>query len=322
MTAEIPVTAATPAQATTLITRPRSVLVGLVGQGVGPSLTPPMHELEGARHGMHYVYRTIEVDPDHVAPQDIEALLWAARRMGFNGLNVTHPVKQAVMPLLDELAVSAQRVGACNTIVFDGDRTVGHNTDVTGFGASFDASFGDAARGRVVIVGAGGAGSAVVTALSKRGVGDLVIVDIDVARAQQLAVRIAGLSAGRVRGAGPAELPRLLANADGVINATAFGMAAHPGTAFDPDLLAEDAWVGDIVYRPTETPLLTAARARGLRTMSGLGMAMGQAADAFEIFTGEPADRAAMTNDLKNLVAAEDAAAPALPDTEEEENRR
>lgn len=322
MTAEIPVTAATPAQATTLITRPRSVLVGLVGQGVGPSLTPPMHELEGARHGMHYVYRTIEVDPDHVAPQDIEALLWAARRMGFNGLNVTHPVKQAVMPLLDELAVSAQRVGACNTIVFDGDRTVGHNTDVTGFGASFDASFGDAARGRVVIVGAGGAGSAVATALSKRGVGDLVIVDIDVARAQRLAARIAGLSAGRVRGAGPAELPRLLANADGVINATAFGMAAHPGTAFDPDLLAEDAWVGDIVYRPTETPLLTAARARGLRTMSGLGMAMGQAADAFEIFTGEPADRAAMTNDLKNLVAAEDAAAPAQPDTEERENRR
>ena len=255
------------------------MLVGLVGQGVGPSLTPPMHELEGARHGMHYVYRTIEVDPDHVAPQDIEALLWAARRMGFNGLNVTHPVKQAVMPLLDELAVSAQRVGACNTIVFDDGRTVGHNTDVTGFGASFDASFGDAAR-------------------------DLVIVDIDVARAQQLAARIAGLSAGRVRGAGPAELPRLLANADGVINATAFGMAAHPGTAFDPDLLAEDAWVGDIVYRPTETPLLTAARARGLRTMSGLGMAMGQAADAFEIFTGEPADRAAMTNDLKNLVAA------------------
>lgn len=315
-------TAETPQETGTLTARPRSVLVGLVGQGVGPSLTPPMHELEGARHGMHYVYRTIEVDPDHVAPQDIEALLWAARRMGFNGLNVTHPVKQAVMPLLDELAVSAQRVGACNTIVFDDGRTVGHNTDVTGFGASFDASFGDAARDRVVVVGAGGAGSAVTTALAEHGIDDLVIVDIDVARAQELAARIADLSAGRARGAGPADLPRLLAEADGVINATAFGMAAHPGTAFDPDLLAEDAWVGDIVYRPTETPLLTAARARGLRTMSGLGMAMGQAADAFEIFTGEPADRAAMTNDLKNLVAAEDAAAPAQPDTEERENRR
>ncbi|GAA4509577.1 shikimate dehydrogenase [Brevibacterium yomogidense] len=297
--------------APSLPTSRRAVLVGLVGQGVAPSLTPPMHELEGARHGMSYVYRTIEVDPDEAGPSDIARLLWAARRMGYDGLNVTHPVKQAVMPLLDELAPSASRVGACNTVVFDGDRTIGHNTDVTGFGSAFDASFGGTQYGRIVIVGAGGAGSAVATGLAERDIEEIVVVDVARDRAEQLAAQTAPLTNGTVRGASSSEMPQLLAAADGVVNATPFGMAAHPGTAFDPALLPAGSWVGDIVYRPTDTALLLAARGRGLKTMSGLGMAMGQAADAFEIFTGEPADRAAMTQDLKELVAAEAAATPA-----------
>lgn len=297
--------------APTLPSSRRAVLVGLVGQGVAPSLTPPMHELEGARHGMSYVYRTIEVDPDEAGPSDITRLLWAARRMGYDGLNVTHPVKQAVMPLLDDLAPSASRVGACNTVVFDGDRTIGHNTDVTGFGSAFDSSFGGTQYRRVVLVGAGGAGSAIATALAERDIDEIVIADVARDRAEQLAAQTAPLTNGTVRGAASSELPQVLATADGVVNATPFGMAAHPGTAFDPALLPAGAWVGDIVYRPTDTALLMAARARGLRTMSGLAMAMGQAADAFEIFTGEPADRAAMTQDLKELVAAEAAATPA-----------
>lgn len=285
------------------------MLVGLIGQGVTPSLTPPMHEREGARHGMHYVYRTIETG--QVSPESLAQLLWAARRMGFDGLNVTHPLKQAIIPLLDDLAPAAFRVGACNTVVFDGERTVGHNTDVTGFGSAFDASFGDSHRERVVLVGAGGAGSAVATALAQRDIAELVVVDVARERAEQLAAQAAPLTKGSVRGVSAADLPRLLAEADGAVNATPFGMAAHPGMAFDPVLLPEGAWVGDIVYRPTDTALLMAARARGLKTMSGLGMAMGQAADAFEIFTGEPADRDAMTQDLKELVVAEAAATPA-----------
>ncbi|MGO1398396.1 MAG: shikimate dehydrogenase [Brevibacterium yomogidense] len=284
----------------------RSVLVGLIGQGVAPSLTPPMHEREGARHGMNYVYRTIETE--QATSECLAQLLWAARRMGFDGLNVTHPLKQAIIPLLDELDPSAGRVGACNTVVFDGGRTVGHNTDVTGFGSAFDAAFGDSPRARVVIVGAGGAGSAVATTLAGREVAELVLVDVARDRAQELAEQVAALTRGSVRGASTDALPELLAEADGVVNATPFGMAAHPGMAFDPVLLPEGAWVGDIVYRPTDTALLMAARARGLKTMSGLGMAMGQAADAFEIFTGEPADRDAMTQDLKELVVAEAAA--------------
>jgi shikimate dehydrogenase len=281
------------------------MLIALIGEGVAPSLTPAMHELEGARHGMHYVYRTVELSPGEGTPERMREILDAARDMGFNGLNITHPVKQTVVPLLDELAPSAQAVGAVNTVVFHDDRLVGHNTDVTGFGAAFDEALADLRRDRVVLLGSGGAGAAVATALVDRGVGDLVIVDADAARATDLAASVARLAPDRVRSAPLDELPALLMAADGAVNATPVGMAGHPGAPFDVALLANGAFVADIVYRPSETRLLRDARERGLRVMAGLGMAMHQAADAFEIFTGEPADRQAMLADLQNLVAAE-----------------
>lgn len=285
--------------------RPRTVLVGLIGEGVAPSLTPPMHELEGARHGIHYVYRTIDLEVGEGTSDGVERLLDAARRLGFDGLNITHPVKQTVVPLLDVLAPSAAAVGAVNTVVFGPQGSLGHNTDVTGFGAAFDDALAAAPRRQVVLLGAGGAGSAVASALAARGVDDLVIVDLDADRARQLAQHTGARSVSMT------DLGVVLAEADGLVNATPFGMAAHPGLPVDLDLLAPAAWVADIVYRPAETELLAAARAAGRRVMSGLGMAMHQAADAFEIFTGEIADRRSMLVDLTNLVA--DEANPVAP---------
>ncbi|WP_233245410.1 shikimate dehydrogenase [Homoserinimonas hongtaonis] len=288
-----------------------AVLIGLIGEGVIPSLTPPMHEFEGARHEMHYVYRPIDLAEGEATEENIAQLLWAARRMGFTGLNITHPIKQAVIAHLHELATSARTVGAVNTVVFDGDRMVGHNTDVTGFGAAFDDAFGSDARGRVILIGAGGAGAAVASALAGREVRELVIVDVDLERAEALASGVRGSANGEVRAARLEDLPQWIDGADGVVNATPWGMAAHPGTAFDTELLSPTMFVADIVYRPAETELLKRAKARGCRTMSGLGMAMHQAADAFEIFTGQPADRAAMLSDLQTLVAAEASGNPA-----------
>jgi shikimate dehydrogenase len=282
----------------------RSVLIGLIGEGVGPSLTPPMHELEGARHDMHYVYRTLDLRPGENSTEAVGGLLDAAQRLGFTGVNVTHPIKQTVLPLLDELAESARRVGAVNTVVFTPSGRVGHNTDTTGFAEALDQMLPDAPRDRVVLVGAGGAGAAVAYALMSRGVGELTIVDVDDRRAAVLAAAV-GDAGATVAAASADRLPDLLSRADGVVNATPFGMAAHPGTAFDVGLLHARMFVADIVYRPVETALLAAARARGCRVMSGLAMAMHQAADAFEIFTGEPADRQAMLADLENLVAVE-----------------
>lgn len=293
-----------------LVTR-RSVLIGLIGEGVGPSLTPPMHEKEGARHGMHYVYRPIDLLPGEATPEEVARLLDSAERLGFTGVNVTHPIKQTVLPLLDSLAESARVVGAVNTIVFDDGRRIGHNTDVTGFGQALDEVLPDSPRDRVVLVGAGGGGAAVAHALVSRGVAHLTIVDVDSERAGSLARAAAAVGEGRADAASPADLARLLAEADGVVNATPFGMAAHPGAAFDLDLLRPELFVADIVYRPVDTALLIAARERGCRVMSGLAMAMNQAADAFEIFTGEHADRRAMLTDLEDLVTAETAGTPA-----------
>ena len=300
-------------RATQAAARPDAVLVGLIGEGISRSLTPPMHELEGARHGRPYVYRTIDLAPGEA--DDLPALLAGARRLGFTGLNITHPVKQAVIPLLDDLTPGARAVGAVNTVLFTDAGAVGHNTDVTGFAAALDDAFGDGPLGRVVLFGAGGAGSAVATALAHRGAAELVVVDLDEERAAALAAQLEGAGSGAVRAGSVDELGALLEGADLVVNATPVGMAAHPGTPFDPELLPAGILVADIVYRPVRTALLERAEARGLRTMSGLGMAMHQAADAFEIFTGERADRAAMLADLHDLVAAEATSTPAAPGT-------
>ena len=251
---------------------------------------------------MHYVYRTIDVAAHEATAEDLGRLLTSARRLGFNGLNITHPLKQLALPIMDALSPSAARVGAVNTVLFEADRMIGFNTDVTGFSSAFDAEFPGTEQGTVVLVGAGGGGAAVATALASGRVKDLVILDADQRRAESLA---AALPAGSARAGGLNALPDLLSHAAGVVNATPCGMAAHPGPAFDPALLRTRTWVADIVYRPAETELLAAARRKGCRVLPGLGMAMGQAADAFEIFTGEPADRAAMLADLFELAAAE-----------------
>lgn len=290
---------------TGLASRRPAVLIGLVGEGVTPSLTPPMHELEGARHGMHYIYRTIDLAPGEGTTAWLADLLATARRLGFDGLNVTHPVKQAIVPLLDQQTPSARAVGAVNTVVFTDAGAVGHNTDVTGFRAALHESFGEQRFSRAVLLGAGGAGAAVATALVQSPLDELVVIDSDADRAASLAARVTTAGAVRAVAAPIDAAPTVLTGADLLVNATPVGMAAHPGTPVDPDLLPDGARVADIVYRPVDTALLKAARSRGLRTMSGLGMAMHQAADAFEIFTGARADRRAMLADLDALVAAE-----------------
>lgn len=112
-----------------------SFLTGLVGSGIGPSLSPPLHEREAVHHGLHYVYRLLDTD---VLGLDVGELVRTARRFGYDGLNITHPCKQSVIPHLDDLSPDARMLGAVNTVVFDGERAIGHNTDWTGFAESFE----------------------------------------------------------------------------------------------------------------------------------------------------------------------------------------
>jgi shikimate dehydrogenase len=234
-------------------------------------------------------------------------LVRAARNLGFNGLNITHPCKQLVIEHLDEVDPDASRLGAVNTVVIGADgRTVGHNTDMSGFLSAFRAGLPDAALGRVVQLGAGGAGSAVAYALLTAGVEHLVIVDVDRSRAEGRATELAALfPAASVEARTTAELASLLGAADGVVHCTPVGMAAHPGTPFDTSLLTPRHWVADIVYRPIETQLVRDARAAGCRVLDGGRMAVGQAVDAFRIFTGLEPDAERMRAHFLELIAAE-----------------
>jgi shikimate dehydrogenase len=262
-----------------------SVLVGLVGAGIQASRTPALHEREGAEQGLRYIYRLIDLEALRLDAGALPEILTAAQRFGFAGLNVTHPCKQSVIPLLDELSPDAAALGAVNTVVLKDGRRVGHNTDWWGFAESFRRELADVPRNRVVQFGAGGAGAAVAHALLTLGVGEVVIIDTDEGRAGDLAAALRErFGEGRAKAGVP--MADAVAEADGMVNTTPLGMAKYPGMAFPAELLRPQLWVADIVYFPLETELLRRARACGCRTMSGGGMAVFQAVGAFHLFTG------------------------------------
>jgi shikimate dehydrogenase len=297
-----------------------SYLAGLIGQGVKPSLTPELHEREAARQGLRYVYKAVDLEGHQVDERALRELLAHAVRLGFDGLNVTHPLKQAMVPLVDRVTPEVSAIGALNTVLVRDGGTFGHNTDVSGFDRAFGEGLHDAALDVVVLLGAGGAGTAVAHALVRRGVRRLVVVDPDPVRAQSLLASVASACPGATVGlAGPHEVPAVIEGASGLVNATPVGMAAHPGLPLAVDLLRPSLWVADIVYRPLVTPLLRAAGERGCRVLDGAGMAVHQAADAFELITGRPADRGALFRDFDDLVAEETRPTPAP--TSEERNR-
>lgn len=279
-----------------------SYLIGLVGSGIGPSASPALHEREADELGLRYLYRRLDLD---VLRRPVADVLAAARLTGFDGLNVTHPAKQAVLPHLDELSPEAAALGAVNTVVFDGGRAIGHNTDATGFARSLTRGLPDVRLDDVVQLGAGGAGAAVAHALLSLGTGRLTIHDIDGERSAKL------VDALRQRfGTARAETGDLHAvrRADGLVHATPTGMAAHPGSPIPAELLRPELWVADIVYRPLETALLADARARGCRVLHGGGMVVLQAAESFRLFTGVEPDPARM---LRHFDALEGKAARA-----------
>ncbi len=267
----------------------RRVLVGLVGQGIGPSRTPRMHIEEGRAQGVDLDYRLIDMaGRDEPLPE----LLARLEREGYDGINVTYPYKRAVMAHLQALSENAAAVGAVNTVVFRDGRRHGHNTDHFGFAESFRQGLPDVPRDAVLLLGAGGAGGAVAHALADAGVQRLLILDVDETLARDLAAAVVAR-----HGEGRAEAatdPACAAQADGIVNATPVGMAKLPGLPLPEAAVEPRHWVADVVYFPLETELLRLARARGCRVLPGSGMAIHQAVRAFGLFTGLTADPARM----------------------------
>lgn len=268
-----------------------AVLVGLIGSGISLSRTPAMHEAEGARLGLRYIYNILDVDTFPTDQRDITTVFNAARICSFAGLNVTYPFKQAVLPLLDSLSEDAEGVGAVNTVVFRDGKAHGENTDLWGFRTGFEQNMADVKRDRVVQFGAGGAGTAVSRALIQCGVKTLFITDINHGMAQALAERIND-GFGEKRAEAVVVDMLEAENLDGIVNTTPVGMAKLPGMAVPERLLASHLWVADIIYFPLETELLRRARTLGCKTLSGAPMAVYQAVKAFELFTGlKPDDK-------------------------------
>lgn len=266
---------------------------GLVGRDIKASRSPWLHEQEARAQGLCLRYELFDFTATGIADTELAPLLRRLSGDGYRGVNITYPFKQAVIPLLDELADCSLRVGAVNTVSMRDGRLIGYNTDKTGFEEALVEGMPDVNLDKVLQLGAGGAGAAVANALLSLGTRELVIADLDLARAEELAARL-NKNGGAERVSAIRSKDAETRSVSGIVNTTPMGMAANPQPAIDPALISSRHWVADIVYFPLETELLRVASEMGCRTLNGSGMVVGQAARAFEIFTGFKADKARM----------------------------
>jgi shikimate dehydrogenase len=264
--------------ATTAATQP--VLLGLIGSPIKNSAAPFMHEAAAEAAGLRAQYRLIDIAGADTAR--LRILLEGVRLLGFSGINVTFPYKEAVVPLLDSLTSAAAAIGAVNTVVVQDGKLIGHNTDATGFVRAFAQVLGRPGEAPAVLIGAGGVGRAIAFAMVELGVSELRVLDTAAEKAAALADRLRGRVTVRVF----ADLAQALHGAGGVINATPIGMLPDRGNPVPPERIDDGMWVADAVYTPLWTPLLLAARARGARVMTGRELSIHQAVDAFRLFTG------------------------------------
>jgi shikimate dehydrogenase len=265
------------------------VRAGLIGPSIQASRTPMMHMREGSAQGLTYSYEVFDLDLIDGGSRILPRLLNRLESEGYAGVNITHPCKQQVMELVSELSPDALEVGAVNTVTFEGGKRVGRNTDWWGFAEAFRRGLPDVALDRVLLLGAGGAGAAVAYALGHLGATEVIVTDIDQAKAADLIDRM------NANGPGPryslsSDLAGDLTSCNGLVHTTPTGMIKYPGIALDPNLLTGEHWVSEVVYVPLDTQLVREARAKGCKVLDGSGMAVFQAVRAFEMFTGIAAD--------------------------------
>jgi shikimate dehydrogenase len=272
-------------------------LTGLIGAPIAHSASPAMHEAAAGELGAHCHYQLIDVAGAGEA--ELRALFDGVRRLGFAGVNVTYPYKEAVLDLLDDVSKDAAAIGAVNAVVVRERRLIGYNTDATGFARAAAGLLAGSEAGCVAVIGAGGVGKAIAFALTSLGVAELRIFDADRTKAEHLAL---GLNRrGRAIAVGSVE--DAIHRAVGVVNATPVGMLPSRESPIAEPLLHSGLWVADAVYYPLWTPLLLAAKAKGARVMTGRELAIYQAANAFELFTGLEVSTAVMGEAFDRVMA-------------------
>lgn len=263
-------------------------ICGIIGDPIGHSMSPVMHNAAFEETGIDYLYI-----PFRVKKEELGKAIAGMRALNIRGLNVTIPHKVAVIPFLDELDPLAQRIGAVNTIVNDDGALTGYNTDATGFLQTLLERGVEPGGKNVVILGAGGASRATSFILAERGA-HLVILNrlLELDWAEELASRISQVFKQEVEALELNEenLAKVLEKADILVNATSVGMSPNiDETPVSPDLLRPSLTVFDIVYNPIKTRLLREAEAAGAETISGVDMLVWQGALGFELWTGTKA---------------------------------
>ena len=254
-------------------------MVGIIGDPVGHSRSPAMHNAAFAALGLDWVYVPLPVDRRHVRDA-----VYAVRALGLAGVNVTVPHKQAVLAHLDDLSARARAAGAVNTIVSRGGRLFGDNTDVDGFLAAMRHSKARVRGRHAVVVGAGGSARAVLVALVAARAGRITIANRTAARARALARRFR--SDAPIAAVGLRALcdTAQLADAALVVNTTSIGLQDAPFPPFAYATTPRDCRFIDLVYG-RETDFLRHARRAGRHAIDGSEMLLQQGARAFTLWT-------------------------------------
>lgn len=270
-------------------------LLGIIGHPIEHSLSPQMHNTAFAHDGADYVYVAMDVDPDRL-PAAVEGL----RALGFAGFNVTMPHKEAMLRLVDELDETARLAGAVNTVVIEGGKMRGLNTDASGFVEACEEVGVSLSEKRVLILGAGGAAAAIAVASLDEGAAQLYIVNRTEGRAGELRTRLLGAARETEVLVCPFdELDEAMAEVEVVVNATYLGMKEEDPLPFPAHCLSVGKVVCDAVYLAgTETPLIQHARKAGAHTVSGERMLLYQGVQAQRVWTCREPNVRAMSKAL------------------------
>jgi shikimate dehydrogenase len=264
------------------------IRLGLIGDNIKPSQAPRLHREAGRLAGIEVSYELL-IPPE--LGKDFDTVFEEGRAAGMRGFNITYPYKMAAVAKAEIEDPLVRRLGAINTVVFEGGRASGHNTDHSGFIAAYRAKFGNVDPGHTVIIGAGGAGSAVAFGLAALGAPKLTIVDRDIARAEALADALNSFATVAV--ASDVE-DAAIGDAQGIVNCTPVGMVGHPGSPIDRSFLGPQRWAFEAIYTPDQTEFSLAAEAAGLAVLGGYELFIHQGLDAFRLFTGRSVDEAAL----------------------------
>lgn len=263
----------------------RTRLVGLLGQPLGHSLSPAMHNRAFRILGLNYCYLPIEV-----ADRDLKTVTAGIAKMNFAGYNVTIPHKIRIMDCLDAVDPLAQAIGAVNTVTIRNGRSTGYNTDGIGFVRSIEAVGGLSIKEKsIMMLGSGGAARAIAMTLAQQGAARIAIANRTEAKAHALAgdVNRQGRECCRTVPMEPPALETVLRHTDILVNTTSVGMHPREGECPIPEHLVHGGLVVcDIVYNPRQTRLLDIARQKGCRLVEGLGMLVYQGAAGFRMWTG------------------------------------